>query len=59
MSVTGKPFFNTWKSLELGAKALVEPGESPEEAEDKLYEHLTLKFRQLWAKRTGLVQKCL
>ena len=40
-----------WKSLEIGAEALVEPGDkSWQEVQARLYDRLTQQFKQLWAR---------
>jgi hypothetical protein len=37
-----------WKSIELGAEATLDEGESREEATNALYTDLTADLRQLW-----------
>ena len=49
-----------WRSLEIGAEALLEPGETLEDAQPVLYEDLRAQFKALWqggAKGTAVVQQ--
>ena len=49
-----------WRSLELGAEALLEPGEDAADAHAALYQDLRLRFKALWqggAKGTAAVQQ--
>lgn len=41
-----------WKSLELGAEAVIEPQEDWEEVQARLYARLTNQFKGLWNKNS-------